>query len=119
VDYPIDQLEEELNAGKPETVVAVAARRIEPDAVSRPAVPAAADPRAATQHTVDTRFRPDRVGCDLFQIRAIPILTPFPNIAVHLPQAPVILIKRLDIDRFLAIFAFSAVGIGCRTIEID
>ena len=63
-------------ANEVETTISIA-----PVAGSRPAVAAAADPRAAAQHTVVAQLRPLRINYRIYRI----VSTPFPNITVRLP----------------------------------
>ena len=63
---------------------AEAGRRAEPIAVRRPAILGGAEPTAATEHAVRARCRPTRVRHSTTRIIAIPVLTPLPNITVHI-----------------------------------
>ena len=68
--------------------VVVAERRAEPEAVRRPTITGGVVPTAATEHAGRARVSPTRVRHSTTRIIAIPVLTPLPNIAVHVIQAP-------------------------------
>jgi hypothetical protein len=71
---------------KAEGVAAV--RRLAPVAVRRPTIHGVVAPTAATVHADRARCRPCGVGDGTTRVVVIPILTPLPNIAVHVIQPP-------------------------------
>ena len=69
-------------------VAGIAIRWAEPDAERRPTLLGETAPTAATAHAAPARCRPRRVGHCTSRIISIPILTPLPNISVHVIQPP-------------------------------
>ena len=69
--------------GHTKAVVVDAVRRLEPVAVRRTTNPGGADPTAATDHAVRARCGARGVGHGTTRVISMPILTPLPNIAVH------------------------------------
>ena len=77
-----------------EVVGAVAGR--EPAANSDAAAPGNAPPAAATIDAVRARSRTLRIRLRIRRVRAIPILTPFPNVATHVVKAKFVSLLRPD-----------------------
>jgi hypothetical protein len=68
--------------------IGAAVARVGEDARHHPAIPGAAGPAPTSDHAVRTRRRALRIYHSLCSIGSIPVLCPFPDIAMHIIQAP-------------------------------
>ena len=87
-------------------------------AESRTKVPAGAGPRAAAQHAIGTRFWSSWIDNRLRRIISVPILAPFPYVAVHLMQSPVVARQLLHRYCLFSIIALAAIVIRIVAVEI-
>src|SRR5262245_18785031 len=71
-----------------ETVAVATVARLIPATAGRAAVIRIVEPRTATQHTMFARIWTLWIGYFMFRIFAVPILTPFPEVPVHIMQSP-------------------------------
>src|SRR5262245_58674313 len=74
------------NGGRPEAKPLYPVRRCDPAAVCRPAYLAVTGPAAAPVDPVGAPRRPGRVGHRHGTVIAVPVLTPLPDVAVHVVQ---------------------------------
>jgi hypothetical protein len=95
-----------------ETVELGAVARITEVAIRRAAENGITAPRTAPQHSVLACSWSLRIGNVLLRIRPVPILTPLPDIPVHVVKTPGIGWKTAHRHGLFSIHAFIAIAIG-------
>src|SRR5439155_615353 len=68
-------------------------------------------PRSATHHSMCSRIRPLRINNVILGILAVPILTPLPNIAMHVVQSPRIRWEAAHGDRLFPVQALLSIPV--------
>ncbi len=101
-----------MNQGTAEANEVVAVARLAAETERRPREPRGVVPATATQHPVVTFLVVARIDLCCCRVVVLPVLAPFPDIAMHVEQPPRVRIERLYITRLLrASFTSQVVGL--------